>query len=168
MIASWFRVESFYENTEDKCVFYPSLYARGYRFAPEDQAKMNNALGPFLNGRLRVEFIATFLLVSTALMVAAAGYLFTASTEELDAILATPPWVWLVVAIVMAGVIMLPTMLRLRSKIRRQLDETGVEANEPARPDFFIVDGAFSPTRLSYAIAFVAVLLLGVYGLMMV
>ncbi len=151
MTATWFQLENFYEHAADKCVFYPSLYARGYRFSAEDQVKMNGVLGPFLDRRLKFEFIAQFCFVTFVLMIAATGFLVTASTEQLDAILATPPWVWLVAAVALTGVIMLPMMFRLRSRIRRQLDEMGLEANEPARPDFFIVEGAFSLKRLSYA-----------------
>ena len=159
MTGMWFRLENFYEHAADKCVFYPSLYARGYRFSAEDQVKMNGVLGPFLDRRLKFEFIAAFCFVTFVLMIASTGFLVTASAEELDAILATPPWVWLVMAVVLTGVVMLPVMFRLRSKIRHQLDEMGREANVPARPDFFIVDGAFSLRRLSYAFFALGVIL---------
>jgi len=151
MTATWFQLENFYEHSADKCVFYPYLYARGYRFSAEDQVKMDGVLGPFLDRRLKFEFIAAFCFVTFVLMIALTGFLVTASTEQLDAILTTPPGVWLVVAVVFAGVVLLPMVFRLQSRIRRQLDEMGLKANEPARPDFFIVEGPFSPKRLSYA-----------------
>lgn len=127
---------------------------------------MNGVLGPFLDRRLKFEFIAAFCFVTFGLMIAFTGFLVTASTEELDGILATPPWVWLVVAVVLACGVVLPVVFRLRSRIRRQLDEMGLEANEPARPDFFIVEGAFSLKRLSYAFLAVGgiLALIGVIG----
>ena len=45
----------------------------------------------------------------------------------------------------------MPVVIDSRQRIRRQLDEMGLETNQPARPDFFIVEGAFSLKRLSYA-----------------
>lgn len=151
MSARWFRLEDYYEHVEDKCIFYPSLYASGYRFSAEDRAKMDSVLGPFLSGRLRVEFVAAFCLMTFALMIAATGFLITASNEQLDMVIATPPWVLLVGAVVLAGAVLVPILFRLRSKIRHQLDVMGLNASEPPRPDFFIVDGAFSLRRMAYA-----------------
>lgn len=150
MSARWFQLEDYYEHVGEISVFYPSLYARGYRFSAEERATMDGVLGPFLNRRLMIEFIAAFCGVTFSLMIAMAGFLMVASNEQLDMVLQTPPWVWLLAAVTLGGVILVPILFRLRWKIRRQLDVMGLEASEPPRPDFFIVDGAFSLRRLSY------------------
>jgi len=164
MSARWLRLEDYYVHDADGYVFYPSLYGRGYRFSAEQRAAMDGVLGPFLKGRLRVEFVAVFGAVTFSLMVAATIFVATASNEALDAFLATPRWIWLFGAVALAGVILMPTLLRLRSKIRHQLDEMGAVANVPPRPDFFVVDGKLSVSRLSYIIiglgAIAAVILL--------
>ena len=103
MVARWFHIEDYYERDGDKCVFYPSLYSPGYRFTPDDQAQMDGFLGPFLSGRLRLEFIAILCIVTFSITIAASGYLFFASNDEIDAILAVPPWVWLAVAAGLPG-----------------------------------------------------------------
>ncbi len=164
MGVKWFRLEDYYEHDGDKYVFYPYRYGRGYRFSADQRAAMDGVLGPFLKGRLRVEFVVVFFLVTLSLMVAATFFLATASAAELDAFLAVPRWIWLLGAVALAGVILIPILFRLRSKIRHQLDEIGVVANEPPRPDLFIVDGEFSVKRLSYVFlglgAILAVILL--------
>lgn len=159
MRARWFRLEDYYENVGEISVFYPSLYARGYRFSAADRATMDGVLGPFLNRRLWFEFAAVFCLVTFALTIAATGFLITASTAELNSVLATPPWVWLVGAVALACLILVPILVRLRSKISRQLGLMGLEPSEPPRPDFFIVDGALSLKRLSYAFFALGVIL---------
>lgn len=148
MTARWFRPVAFYRHDGDKCVFYPSLYSPGYRFSAEDRAAMDGVLGPFLTGRLWIEFLVVFCSVTFALTIGAGGYLVVASAEELDALLATPPWVWLLAAFVFAGLMLVPLMVRLRMKIGQQLREMGVDLDEPPRPDF-VVDGAFSWRRLA-------------------
>lgn len=149
MSVGWFRLESFYEIDGDRCIFYPSHYARGYVFSAEDRARMDRVLGPFLSERLRFEFIAVFSLVTTALVAACMAYLITASVEQLDEVLAMPAGVWLGGAVFLAAVILVPILLRVRWKVRHQLDDMGLDATEPPRPDFFVVDGEFSPTRLA-------------------
>lgn len=149
MSISWFRLENFYEQDGDVYIFYPSLYARGYTFSGEDRARMDKILGPFLSRRLKTEFIALFCVAVSALVAASGTFLVAASTEELDRILAMPPGLWLFVVIVLTGMMFLPILFRVRWKIRRQLDQMGHYASEPPRPDFFIVEGEFSPTRLA-------------------
>ena len=150
MSANWFRLDDYYEHGGEISVFYPSLYSRGYRLSAEERATMDGVLGPFLNRRLKIEFIAVFCGVTFLLMIALAGFLISASNEQLDMVLETPPWVWLLASVILAGAILVPILFRLRSKIRNQLDVMGLEASEPPRPDFFIVDGMFSLRRLSY------------------
>ena len=148
----WFRLDDFYEKDGDVYIFYPSLYARGYLFSSEYRARMDSVLGPFLNDRLKMEFVALLCLVTSALVGASTAFLVTASTEELDMVLAMPPGLWIFVAVALAGVIFLPILFRLWLKIKRQLDQIDLYASEPPRPDFFIVEGEFSLTRLSYAL----------------
>lgn len=159
MSIRWFRLDDYYETVGDKHIFYPHLYARGYRLSAEERAALDRVLGPFLNRRLRFEFAALFLLATFFLTIVAGGFLASASNEELDMVLATPPWVWLVGAVAFAGVILAPILIRLHSKIRHQLDGMGLEASEPPRPDFFIVDGEFSRRRLSYVLVALSVIL---------
>lgn len=159
MTVMWFRLDGFYENAGDLCVFYPPLYSRGYQFSAEQRTAMDGMLGPFLRGRLKLELAIIVGFVTFLLMVAATVFLATASNEQLDAFLAIPPWVWLVGAVAFAGAILAPILLRLRSKIRSQLENMGVEASEPRRPDFFVVDGTFSARRLSFAIIGLCVIL---------
>lgn len=156
MTGSWFRLENFYEQDGSGCVFYPSLYSRGYRFSAENRAAMDAVLGPFLSRRLWIEFMVLLMLVTFVLTLAFAAYLLLASSEELDALLATPPWVLVAGAFVLAAAILAPIVVRLRLRIRRQLDGMGVEASEPPRPDFFIVDGKFSRQRLCYVFLILA------------
>jgi hypothetical protein len=148
----WFSLDDFYETDGDACIFYPSLYARGYPFTSEDRASMDGVLGPFLSRRLRTEFVALFCLVTSALVGASITFLVGASTEELDAILAMPAGLWIFFAVVLAGVILLPILFRLWLRIKNQLDQMDLYASEPPRPDFFVVEGEFSLTRLSYVL----------------
>lgn len=159
MIVRWFCPEDYYVQAGHEYIFYPSLYARGYRFTEEDRAAMDGVLESFLSWRLRIEFLVWFCLVTFTFLIAVTGFLVTASNQELDVVLATPPWVWLVGAVGLAGVIVVPIVFRLRSKIGRQLEEMGLEASEPPRPDFFIVDGKVSLMRVSCVLAAVSAVL---------
>lgn len=159
MTVRWFHLDDFYKNVGDQDIFYPHHYARGYRLSAEERATLDDVLGPFLRGRLRLEFIAVFCFVTFLLTIGAAGFLFTASTEQLDAILAIPPWVWLVGAITLACAIFIPILFRLQSMIRRQIEEIGLVASEPPRPDFFIVNGEFSLKRLFVVIIVLCIIL---------
>lgn len=152
MTVKWFRLEDFYEQDGDVSIFYPSRYARGYPFSAEDRARMDSVLGPFLNGQLKTEFVVLFCLVSVALLGAVTTFLVNATPDELDSFLATPPGLWLFIAVALAGLIVVPVIIRLRLKIGQQLDQMGLYASEPPRPDFFIVEGEFSPTRLAGAL----------------
>lgn len=137
MAARWFQLDDFYKSAGDQYIFYPHLFARGYRLSAEQRAAMDEVLGPFLKGRLWYGFLATFLFVTFALTIAAASFLFTASPEQLDAFLATPPWIWLVGAFALACLILAPTLFRLQSKIKRQIAEIGLVASEPPRSALF-------------------------------
>lgn len=139
MTLRWFQLEDFYGNTSDGCVFYPHLYARGYRFSDAQRTAMDDVLGPYLRGRMYLEFAGLFLFVSFTLMVVGSGFLVTASREQLDAVLGTSPWVWLVGALALAATILIPVLFRLQSKIRHQLSAMRLEPSEPPRPDFFVV-----------------------------
>ena len=77
----WFRLDDFYEKDGDVYIFYPSLYARGYLFSSEYRARMDSVLGPFLNDRLKMEFVALLCLVTSALVGASTAFLVTASTD---------------------------------------------------------------------------------------
>ena len=77
----WFRLDDFYEKDGDVYIFYPSLYARGYLFSSEYRARMDSVLGPFLNDRLKMEFVALLCLVTSALVGASTAFLVTASTK---------------------------------------------------------------------------------------
>ena len=155
----WLRLEDFYEEDRDVSIFYPSLYARGYPFSSEDRAKMDKFLGPFLSRRLKAEFVALSGLVSFALIGASAVFLIKSTTQELDMVLAMPQGLWLFFAVALVGTIILPILFRLHWKIWRQLDQMGLYASEPPRPNFFIVQGVFSTTRLACALFALAVIL---------
>lgn len=152
MNIRWFRLDDFYETDGDMHVFYPSIYARGYPLSGEDRAKMDSVLEPFLSRQLRTEFIVLFCCVSFGLLGALSAFLFNATAEELDWLLAMPLGIWLLVAAALAVMIVLPVLIRLRLKIKRHLDAIGIHASEPPRPDFFIVEGEFSLARLAYAL----------------
>jgi hypothetical protein len=152
MSITLFRLENFYEQDEDLYVFYPSRYSRGYPFSDEDRARMNSVLEPFLNRRMRQELLALSGLATFSLLGGLTTYLVKSTTEELDGFLATSPGLWLFYAAVLAGVIVLPVVLHLQWKIRRLLYEMDIYPSEPPRPDFLIVEGEFSPTRLAVVI----------------
>jgi hypothetical protein len=160
MTVRWFQLDDFYKDVGGQDIFYPHHYARGYRLSAEQRVAMDDVLGPFLRGRLLYEFIAIFSSITFLLTIGAASFLFTASTQQLDAILATPPWIWIVGAFALACAILFPVLFRLQSKIRRQIELIGVEASEPPQPDFFIVNGAFSLKRLLAVIAVLCVILI--------
>ncbi|NNE85280.1 MAG: hypothetical protein HKN28_15045 [Alphaproteobacteria bacterium] len=160
MAARWFQLDDFYKTAGDQYIFYPHLFARGYRLSAEQRAAMDEVLGPFLKGRLWYGFLATFLFVTFALTIILASFLFMASTEQLDAIVSTPPWIWLVGAFALACLILAPTLFRLQSKIRRQIEVIGLEASEPPRPGLLIVDGELSLKRLIAVIVALGVILI--------
>lgn len=160
MGGRWFRIEDFYECAGDRYIFYPHLYGRGYSMSAEERRTMDRVLEPFLNGRLRLEFVAVLCFETFAFTIAVIAFLLTASNEQLDAVHALPPWAWLAGAVALAAAIVVPVVVRLRSKIRRQLDAMGLRASEPPRPDFLIVDGEFSLVRLSAVLFGVAIILM--------
>jgi hypothetical protein len=47
MAARWFQLDDFYTDVGDQQIFYPHLYARGYRLSAEQRAAMDSVLGPF-------------------------------------------------------------------------------------------------------------------------
>ena len=165
MYTRWFRVENFYESAGGKYIFYPHLYGRGYPMSPEERATMNGVLDPFLKGRLKFEFVAAFCFEMIGFTIAAAAFLLSASNEQLSAVHAIPHWIWLVGAVVLAGLVVVPVVVRLRLKIMKQLDAMGLKASEPPRPDFLIVDGEFSPIRLSTVIFGTAMLMMLIAGM---
>lgn len=140
-----FRLERYVQHEGGRCVFYPSIYSRGYRLDPEQEARLSRALEPFLSRRLRIELVA---LIFALTMVVSAAVL----AIPLDILIATPPLVLVAAAFALAGLAVLAIVVRIRRKFAGLLADVGAEASVPPRPDFFIVDGAFSAARLSYVL----------------
>jgi len=154
--AGWpFRFYRYIQRDAEGCVFYPGAYSRGYRLDSDEEARLRGELTPFLEGRLRIEFIGVAFVVLLALTVAM-------MLMPLDLLLTTPHWVVVVAAFAVAAVMILVPMVRARRRIAGLLAAMKLEPDVPARPDFFIVDGAFSLERLSYAAGFIGLLLAGI------
>lgn len=152
MSITLFSLEKFYEQDENLCIFYPFRYSRGYPFSDEDRARMNGVLEPFLNRQMRLEFLALFGLVTFSLLGGLTTYLIKSTPEELDSFLMMTPIGLLSYVVLLAGVIVVPVILHLQWKIRRLLFDMDVFPSEPPRPDFLIVQGEFSTTRLAIVI----------------
>lgn len=152
MNIRWFRLEDFYEQDGDVYIFYPSRHARGYPFSSEDWARIDGVLGPFVRQRLKTECIGLACFVASILVGASAMFLISSSAEELRSVLSMPAGIWFFMAVVIAATVFLPILVRLRLKIRRELNGLDLHDSEPPRPNFFIVQGEFSPTRVAFVL----------------
>ena len=152
MSFTLFRLDNFYEQDENLCVFYPFRYSRGYPFSDEDQARMNGVLEPFLKQQMRLGLLALLGLVAFSLLGGMTTYLIKSTPEELAGFLMMTPGRLLFYVVLLAGVIVVPVFLHLQWKIRRLLFDMDVFPSEPPRPGLFIVDGEFNTTRLAMVI----------------
>jgi len=152
MSFTLYRLENFYEQDEELCVFYPFRYSRGYPFTDEDRARMNSILEPFLNGRMQQELLALSGLVVFSVLGGLTMYLIKSTPEELAGFMTMTPVRLFFYAALLAGLIVVPVLLHLQWKVRRLLYEMDVYPSEPARPDFLVVEGEFSTTRLAMVI----------------